>query len=280
MDMNAVSGVSRGRRLPITGSLTLLYISSLVLLALLVAASVAALLAPNQVYPTQELREAALANDVVNLVVGVPILLGAMWLTYRGKLIGLLFWPGALLFVVYNALARTFDMPLGWVFTANLAMASLSVYSMIALVARIDGAAVRERLSGTVRARLSGGILVTFGAFVILRGLGVVGGALVGGTALHETELSVVIADVFLSPAWIVGGVLLWQRKALGYLSGAALLFQASMLFVGLIGFLLLQPALTDAPFDLPGVLIVSAMTLPCLVPFGMYMRGIVKSEA
>ena len=148
--MNAVSGVSRGHRLPITGSLTLLYISSLVLLALLVAASVAALLAPGQVYPTQELREAALANDVINVVLGVPILLGAMWLTYRGKLIGLLFWPGALLFVVYNALARTFDMPLGWVFVANLAMAALSVYTLIAVVARMDGAAVQQRLSGIV----------------------------------------------------------------------------------------------------------------------------------
>jgi hypothetical protein len=36
------------------------------------------------------------ANNVGNLVIGLAILLGAMGLARRGRLIGLLFWPGAL----------------------------------------------------------------------------------------------------------------------------------------------------------------------------------------
>lgn len=274
--MNSNSGASL---LPISRRLTPFYVSSLVIVLLLAAASAAALLNPDQVYPTQALRESALANDVINLVLGLPILLGSMWLTGRNKLVGLLFWPGALLFVVYNSLARTFDMPLGWVFLANLALVALSTYTLIALVASMDSSSVQQRLAGLVRPRLSGGILMGFGVFVILRGLGVVGGALAGGTALLETELSVVVADVLVSPVWIVGGLLLWQRKALGYLSGVGLLFQASMLFIGLVGFLLLQPLLTDAPFDLVAVITVSIMALPSLIPFGLFVRGIVKSE-
>ena len=41
-------------------------------------------------------RRAFLANDLVNLLIGLPILLGSLELAKRGKLIGLLFWPGAL----------------------------------------------------------------------------------------------------------------------------------------------------------------------------------------
>jgi hypothetical protein len=278
--VNGSRHASLSTHLPIAGSLAPFYISSLVVALLLAAVSVAGLVYPSRVYPTQELLQAALANDVINLVLGVPILVGSMWLTWRGRWVGLLFWPGALLFVAYNSLARCYDLPLGWAFLANLALVALSVYALIALVARMDGESVRRRLAGRVRVRLSAAILVAFGVFALVRGVGVVGGALVGGTALPATELSVVFADVLISPAWVIGGVLLWRRKPLGYLSGAGLLFQASMLFVGVIGFVLLQPIVTDAPFDLGAAIVLSAMALPCLVPFGLYVRGIVKSEA
>ncbi len=36
----------------------------------------------------------------------------------------------------------------------------------------------------------------------------------------------------FITPAWITGGIRLWRRQALGYLSGTGLLFQARCLFV------------------------------------------------
>jgi hypothetical protein len=84
---------------------------------------------------------------------------------------------------------------------------------------------------------------------------------------------------VLLSPAWVIGGVLLWQRKALGYLGGVGLLFQASALFVGVIVFVLLQPLLTAAAFDLEAVIVLTAMALPCWIPFGLFLRGIVRTE-
>jgi hypothetical protein len=279
----AVNSKRRDRlssRLPVRRGLVPVYASSLIVVLALAAVSAAGLLRPSQVYPTQALLEAALPNDVINLVLGVPALLIPMWLAYRGKLVGLLSWPGALLFVIYNSLARTFDLPLGWAFLANLVLVALSVYTLIGLLASMDGEPVQRRLAGAVRPRLSAAVLILLGAAFLLRGLGVVAGALASGTTLAETELSVVIADVLCSPAWIVGGVLLWQRKALGYLSGAGLLFQASMLFVGVIGFVLLQPVLTEAAFDLETVLVLSAMALPCLIPFGMYLRGIVMRDA
>ena len=44
---------------------------------------------------------------------------------------------------------------------------------------------------------------------------------------------------------------MLWRRTELGYVAGLGLLFQASMLFIGLIAFLLLRPLLSTVPFDL-----------------------------
>ena len=218
-----------------------------------------------------------MANDVVNLFVGVPILLGSMWLARRGKLIGLLFWPGALMYVLYNYIAYVLAMPLSWVLLLYMALVTLSAYTTIGLVANIDGKAVQQCLAGAVPEKLSGGVLIGFGVLISMRVVGVIASALASQTTVPATESSALVSDFLLSPAWVIGGVLLWQRRALGYVSGAGLLFQASMLFIGLIIFLLLQPLLTTAPFALVDVVVVFIMGLICFIPFGLFLRGVLS---
>jgi len=243
----------------------------------MVCSSVAGLVDRSNLYPTDELRQTFLPNDVVNLVIGVPILLLSMWLTKRGKLVGLLFWPGALFYVFYNYIAYVFGMPFNFAFPLNLTLVTLSVYTTIGLVSSIDAPAVKEKLQGKVPEKFSGGILTAFGILFAGRVLAVLVGALLNGTSIPATEFPVLIADFLVSPAFIVGGVLLWRRQALGYLSGLGLLFQASMLFVGLIVFMLIQPLLTGASFPLVDILVVAVMGLICFIPFGLYMRGVTK---
>ena len=62
-------------------------------------------------------------------------------------------------------------------------------------------------------------------------------------------------------------------------MAGLGLLFQGSMLFIGLIIFLLLQPLLTTAPFVLVDVVVVFIMGLICFVPFALYVRGVVSNR-
>lgn len=263
--------------LPLTHTLTLSYVFSLVAALTMAVASAAGLLYPARIYPTDELLQSFVANDVVNLIIGLPILLGSMWLTRREKLVGLLFWPGALMYVLYNYIAYVFGTPPSWASLLYLTLVASSAYTLIALVASIDGVAVQQHLAGAVREKLSGGILVGLAAAILLRVVGVIGSAAIGQTAIPTAEWSVLISDFLLSPAWVIGGVLLWQRKALGYVSGAGLLFQTSMLFIGLIGFLLLQPLLTRAPFALADVVVVSIMGLICFIPFGLFVRGVLS---
>lgn len=265
------------RRLPITNRLTLLAAASLVVALLMAVLSLAGLLFQEAVYPSEDLKQSFVANDVVNLLIGLPILLVSLWLARR-KLIGLLFWLGALFFVVYNAIAYVFALPLGWAFALNLALLALAVYTLIGLMSSIDAASVQGRLAGAAPDRLAGGVLIGLGVLFLLREVGVLAGAISSDTLLPRTELAVLVADTMIIPAWIVGGALLWRRQALGYVAGAGLLLQASMLFVGLIVFLLLQPVLTDAPFAVADVAVVFVMGLVCFVPFVLFTRGLVRS--
>jgi hypothetical protein len=98
-------------------------------------------------------------QDALNLVVGLPILLGSLWLARRGALIGLLLWPGALFYVAYDYGYYVLGAPYTVLFLPYIGLVTSSMYAAIAVVIGIDGAAVREQLSGFVPARLVGGFL-------------------------------------------------------------------------------------------------------------------------
>ena len=265
--------------LPVRRNLTLEYAVSLVIAALMFIASVAGLLYQATIYPSEELLQSFLPNDVVNLFIGLPILLGSMWLTWRGKLIGPLFWPGAIFFVLYNYLVYVFAIPLNAAFLLHLTLVTLSVYTLIGLVASIDGKVVQQQLTGAVPERLAGGVLAGLGLLFFLRVIGAIVIALTNQTPIAETELALHTVDFMITPAWVICGVLLWRRKAFGYVTGLGLLFQASMLFIGLIIFLLLQPFFTTAPFAPVDVVVVFLLGLICFIPFALFVRGVLSNR-
>jgi hypothetical protein len=262
--------------LPIRGSLTMLYAATLLVSALTASASAAGLLYPGILYSAGDLRRALLPNDAVNLLIGLPILIGSMILAARGRFVGFLIWPGALFFIFYDYFVYLFCMPPGPAFLAYLVLVAAAAYALVGLAAAMDANAIRDRLSGAVPARLSGGILAAMGALFLLRAAGVMIAGPDGATA---ADRAVSIADFLVSPAWIIGGALLLRREPLGYAVGLGLLFSLSMLFVGLIALLILQPVLTGAPFALADVIVVAAMGLVCFVPFAMFLRGAIAGQ-
>jgi len=274
--MNTESSRNSTPSLLVTHDLTIAYTLSLIVAFLMTAASFGGLFFPSNIYPSDELRQSFLANDVVNLLIGLPILFGSMWLTRRGKLIGLLCWPGALLYTFYNYIAYIFGIPLSWITLAFVALVLLSGYLTFELLRSIDSNAVQAQLKGTVFEKISGGVLVLFGVAFFFLAVGVITEANTQ-PEFPMTDVGVAIADIILSVLLFVGGVFLYRRKPLGYAGGLGLLFAASTLFIGLIIFLLLQPVLTNAPFVLTDVIVVLIMGLICFIPTGLFLRGILS---
>lgn len=253
--------------------------SALIVAALTAVASTAGLLYPHDFYPTEALRQFALANDVANLVIGVPILLGSIWLDHKGHFVGRLLWPGALMYAFYNYLAYAIAVPLNWVYPAYLLVAALSLYALAAVIGEIPMGYAQQHLAGKVPERLSGAVLLLLGGFVLIRVFFVVFSAQYGAEAIEPTELSVLLADTLLAPAWVIGGILLWRKEPLGYATGLALLFQGSMLFLGLILVLALQPVFTGARLPLVDIIVVAAMGMICFIPFVSFLRGTAAAD-
>ena len=263
-------------QLPQKKSLTTNQTWSIVVAVLMGVMSLAGLIFSERIYLTPEQIQSYRANDLVNLLIGLPSLLGSIWLARHGKLIGLLLWPGALLYVVYNYMAYIFGMPFRWITMVFAALVLLSVYLVFDLLRSMDLKAIQDRLAGTVFEKFSGGVLALFGVIFSFMAAGVITEAL-ASQATITPEVGVSIADIVLSVLLIVGGIALFLRKPLGYASGLGLLFGAATLFIGLIALLLLQPILTGSPFALTDVIVVFIMSLVCFIPLGLYVRGVVS---
>jgi hypothetical protein len=266
---------SRSDPLPVTRHLTLAYVVSFLIACIMAVASVAGLLYQAVIYPTRELLLSFAPSDAFNLLVGLPILLGSMWLARRGVLIGLLCWPGALFYVLYMYVPYLIGVPFNVLFLPYLVLVALTAYTLIGLVASIDGELVRQRLTGIVPARTSGGILTGLAILIIVRQTAVIVTALTSQTPVDTPELSSWITDFTVAiPLLLVSGILLWRRKALGYVAGTGLLLGYGVLALSLIPFFVLQARYTASPVDVTGIVAVLVMAALCFIPFAFFVRG------
>jgi hypothetical protein len=270
--------------LPLKRDLTLAYRTSLLIALLMVVVSAGGLAwGSTSLYGVDQNRALGvsastagvlvpgfLIQDVFNLAIGLPILVGVLWLARRGSLIGLLLWPGALFYLVYTYVHYLVGAPFSAFFLGYVAIVALSAYTTIGLVASIDCDTARQRLAGAVRPRLVGGILV---GLALLTDGGAVATALAGGAPIDPLARGVWIADLTLGvPAMLIVGGLLWRRAALGYLAAAGLLLSFGMTSIVIAAMIALQPVLTGAPIDgatVMGLLIFGAVSWTPLLLLG-----------
>ena len=160
--------------LPLKYDLRILYTLSLVIALMVIITSVIGVLYQEKIYPTENLLHTFVPNDTLNLLAGLPFLLISIWLTWRGKLIGLLCWPGAIFYMIYVYFPYIICVPFNILFLPYLILFSLSIYTLIGIIVSIDGTDVSNQVSDTVPAKISGGILIGLGVLIILRQTGLI----------------------------------------------------------------------------------------------------------
>jgi hypothetical protein len=281
----------RQTTLPMGHSIEPAYISSLIVAGLIAAVSCVGLIFGTTTFYSGDPRSVLgvttsaagvllpgfLAHDAFNLAVAFPLLLGSMWLTTRGSLMGLLLWPGVLFYALYTYTTYLIGAPFSLLFIAYVAIFAVATYTIIGLVTCIDPAAVHARLARAVPGRSIAVVLVALGVLTFAQdGFGAVTAAF-SGTA-GPIPRQIWIADLALEvPAIVLGGILLWRRHPLGYVVAPGLLLQFGMTPAVLAAIMALQPVLTGLPVDTPTIAGLLVFSLVSFVPIGFFVRASVS---
>jgi len=259
--------------------LTLAYLTSGIIALIMCVTSVASILYGSDIYPASQVSN-NVGTDALNLVVGLPILLVSMWFAQRGSLIGLLIWPGALFYILYVYTFYILGVPFNVLFLAYIVLVTLSAYTIIGLVASIDGKAVWQRLSGKVPARTTGGMFILISILFMIVDLFLIVTAQISNASVSSTSYASWVTDFTIQlPALLVVGILLWRHEALGYVAAPGLLFQGAVLNAGFAIVLVIQAIFTSSPINAPFVALVFGIGAISFILLALFMRGAARGQ-
>src|SRR3954447_7755192 len=187
--------------------------------------SAVGLLTPRRVYgqETPALLEAAVAQDLVNLFLVVPLLLVLAPAAARGRLRCWLCLIGALAFTAYNYAIYAFSVHFGPLFLVWVAVLGLSFYSLAGCWAALDKRALQECFH-TLRCRLAAWFLIAAAVLFGFLWLREVAADLIEGRPSTSAQswnvptnpVHVLDLAIFL-PAVAAGGVALLRGRGAGY---------------------------------------------------------------
>lgn len=214
---------------PVRRSLWIAYLSSvLVALGIAVVSTAGILWGAQGRYAESRSVLVSQGGDAANLIVVLPVLLGSMWLARRGSLAGMLLWPGALFYALYAYVPCLVDAPFDVLLFGYVALVVLSGFSVIGIVASVDGEVVRDRL-GQAPARSVGGAVVVI-AVMAYAGLAAAAVPAFADPGEVVGMRGHWIADwVVGTPVLLLDGAFLWLRAPLGYVSAPGLLLVSAL---------------------------------------------------
>ncbi|MCL4828797.1 MAG: hypothetical protein KJZ95_15610, partial [Caldilinea sp.] len=170
------------------------------------------------------------ANDLIMLVVGLPLLAVSFWLALRGSLRARLLMTGTLGFVLYTYITMCVGAHYNQLFLIYVALFALSLYALILSMMSFDLATLPAHFSAKLPRRWIAGVLFLAAAFLTLAWLGRIAPTITQAQLPpleNTTSLFIQAMDLaIVVPLCVLAGVLLLRRSAWGYLLGSVALMK------------------------------------------------------
>jgi hypothetical protein len=162
------------------------------------------------------------ANDMVTLVLGLPLLAVSFWLTLRGSLRGRLVLTGTLGFILYTYITMCFGAAYNRLFLVYVALFSTSLYAFIFSMMSFDLKTLPSHFSEKLPRGWITGLLFFAAAFLTFAWLGRIAATFASGNvpALENTTSMFIQAmDLgIIVPLCVLSGILLLCHNPWGYL--------------------------------------------------------------
>jgi len=162
------------------------------------------------------------ANDLVMLLLGLPLLAVSFWLTLRGSLRGRLLLTGTLGFILYTYVTMCFGAAYNELFLVYVTLFSLSLFAFVLSMMSFEIKALPAHFSEKLPRRGIALLLFFTAGFLSLAWLGrIVPTILQDQIPALENVTSMFIQAMDLGvvvPLCVLAGVLLLRRSAWGYL--------------------------------------------------------------
>lgn len=163
-------------------------------------------------------------NDAVTLLLGVPILVAALFFSARGSLQAQLVWLGMLDYMLYNYAFYLFGAAFNAFFLVYAALLGLSIFAFIFGLINLDAERIRQQFSDRTPVKWISGYFLFFalglGTIYLIQSIAFIfTGQLPAIVMMAEHPTNIVFAlDLTLLIPWqVVGAIWLMKRHPWGY---------------------------------------------------------------
>jgi len=176
-----------------------------------------------------------MGQDLVTLVICIPILLGTLYLIRKSSLRGRLIWMGTIFYFLYSYASMAFLTSYNQLFLIYVAIFSISLYTLLGELITLDIKSIKKSFTPGVIPKITAIFLVIIGLMLAGMWLKMIVNSLLTGIAPSalETYTTLVIQALDLGvvvPAALITGLLLFKGKEWGYALASIFLMKVSLL--------------------------------------------------
>lgn len=191
-------------------------------------------------HDTVSVAAQAMGQDLVTLLIGIPIMLGSLYLIRQNSLKGNLIWMGTVFYFLYSYASMSFLASYNQLFLIYVALFSLSLYTFVYGLVSLDIKTIKKSISPGKTTKIAGAFLIFSGALLAVMWIKMIVDSLLTGTAPSALEsyttLVIQAMDIgVVFPATLIGGMLIIKGKEWGYTLVSILLIKASLLGTAII---------------------------------------------
>jgi hypothetical protein len=235
-------------------------------------------------YDGADMVAQAIPQDVVTLVLAVPLLALALVLYRRNSLRGKFLLAGTLAYFLYTYTVMSLGAAFNALFLVYVALFSLSLYAFIMAMLSVDLSTLPGAFGDRLPRKTIAGFLFLSAAFLILAWLGRIVPAQLNGTTpiglSTSTTLFIQAMDLgVVVPMMILAAVQLLQRRQFGYLLTSVAILKFVTMGLALDAMILGQ-YLAGVPMSVAEIVIFPIISVVAIVMAAIVLRAVRQEDA
>jgi hypothetical protein len=177
----------------------------------------------------------AMGQDLVTLLVAIPLLLLSVYLIHKKSIKGQMIWMGSIFYFLYTYASLAFLATYNQLFLVYVALLSLSLYTFIYGLMSLDASNLKNSMIPGKTTTVAAIFTILMAFMLAFMWLSLIIGSLISGSApaVLETYTTLVIQALDLAvliPAAIIAGLLLLKGRAWGYVLMSILIVKISLM--------------------------------------------------
>ncbi len=234
-------------------------------------------------YDSVSMASQAIAQDIVTLILGIPLLAAALFLSRKGFLKGRILLAGTLAYFLYTYTSYSFTSMYNLLFLLDVCLMSMSFFAFVLTMMSFDMNVLSRSFDEKLPVKSIAAILIFLGSVIGLMWLKNIVNPLFtasvpSGLEQYTTMVIQAMDLGFVVPVSLISGILLLKKKPFGILLASVICVKAVTLLTAVTAMIIGQ-IISGLKVSVIEIILFPAFNLIMIATMFVFLRNIKETE-